>query len=50
MKNLDVLTFISKVNKLENKKIKLLIDSYNEIPITDNEGFLNIFLNCKLKT
>ena len=47
--NLDLLTFISKTNELFNKKVKLPIECYNAISITEDEGFVNILLNGKLK-
>ena len=47
--NLDVLTFMSKINKLKNKKVKLPTECYNSISITDDEGFVNILLNGKFK-
>ena len=45
LNNLDVLTFMSKVNKLANKKVKLPIECYSAIFINDDEGFVNILLN-----
>ena len=47
--NLDVLTFMSKVNKMVNKKVKLPIECYSAIFINDDEGFVNILLNGKFK-
>ena len=47
--NLDILTFMSTVNKLANKKVKLPIEYYSAIFINDDEGFVNILLNGKFK-
>jgi hypothetical protein len=47
--NLDVFTFMSKVNELRDKKVKLPIECYNAIFINDDEGFVNILLNGKFK-
>ena len=48
--NLEVLIFMSKVNKLNNnKKVKFPIEYYNTIFINDDEVFVNMLLNDRFK-